>query len=404
MRNLLPSLTRTRIILLLVLSTIFYLSACSGSHPIPSKVGNIHEQKLYDKKFAAQAKTANQHLSDIRQQFNLPSASVAVGINGKLVWAAANGLADIEAEIPATLKTVYRIGSTSKVITSIAMGKLFEDGKLDLDAPIQKYVPLFPLKEQVITARQLASHTAGIRHYSWMFSPPFNEFILNKPFDNLTQGLSIFQDAELEFKPGTNFLYSSYGYNLLGAVIEGASGQEYLHYLQKNIFKPLNITGISADYKNKEVANRAEFYQVDDNNNYSADWEVNSSHKWSIGGLVASPSDLVLLGNALMDNKLLSAETFSLLTTPQISTNGGENPSGYALGWRNGKSQFSVGEGEQVELGFIHHGGTSIGATTMFLIIPERNMVLAITTNGRFEQTNGFQNSITRIAEAFLEK
>lgn len=220
----------------------------------------------------------------------------------------------------------------------------------------------------------------------------------------MTQGLSIFQDAELEFKPGTNFLYSSYGYNLLGAVIEGASGQEYLHYLQKNIFKPLNITGISADYKNKEVANRAEFYQVDDNNNYSADWEVNSSHKWSIGGLVASPSDLVLLGNALMDNKLLSAETFSLLTTPQISTNGGENPSGYALGWRNGKSQFSVGEGEQVELGFIHHGGTSIGATTMFLIIPERNMVLAITTNGRFEQTNGFQNSITRIAEAFLEK
>jgi len=97
---------------------------------------------------------------------SVPGVSVAVVQNGQPVWSAGFGMADLEDSAPATASTLYRLGSISKSITAVAILQLYERGKLDLDAPVQKYCPAFPPKDSPITSRQLLAHLSGIRHYN----------------------------------------------------------------------------------------------------------------------------------------------------------------------------------------------------------------------------------------------
>ena len=121
---------------------------------------------------------------------NLAGASVAVGIDGQVVWAEGFGWADIEQQVPVTALTRFRIGSVSKPLTSVAVGLLYERGKIDLDAAVQKYVPSFPKKRWPISTRQLMGHVAGIRHYRG------DEFLSSKHYDNVLAGLEIFERLE----------------------------------------------------------------------------------------------------------------------------------------------------------------------------------------------------------------
>lgn len=115
-------------------------------------------------------------------------------------------------------KTLFRIGSVAKSMTAYAAAQLFDTGKLDIDAPVQKYVPDFPEKQSVITSRQLLGHLSGIRHYGR------DEFVSRVHYENVNAGLVIFKDDLLLSAPGEAYSYSSYGYNLLSAVIESAAG------------------------------------------------------------------------------------------------------------------------------------------------------------------------------------
>src|SRR3989441_848006 len=130
-----------------------------------------------------------------------------------------------------------RIGSVSKPLTATSVALLYEQGKLDLDAPVQRYVPSFPDKGYPISTRQLTGHLAGIRHYK------DQEFFLNRRFATVLDGLTIFQDDSLLFPPGTRFSYSSYGWNLVAAVVEGASGDDFLHYMSTHVFRPKSVSG-----------------------------------------------------------------------------------------------------------------------------------------------------------------
>src|SRR5437899_2708143 len=167
----------------------------------------------------------------------IPGVQVAVAVNGKLVWSEGFGYADAERKKPVTRETQFRIGSVSKPLTATAVALLYEQGKVDLDAPVQRYVPSFPDKGYPITTRQLAGHLAGIRHYK------DQEFFLNRRFATVLDGLAIFQDDSLLFPPGTRFSYSSYGWNLVAAVVEGASGDDFLHYMSTHVFRPKSVSG-----------------------------------------------------------------------------------------------------------------------------------------------------------------
>ena len=208
-----------------------------------------------------------------------------------------------------------------------------QEGRLDLDAPVQRYVPDFPQKAWPITTRQLAGHLAGVRHYK-----P-GEFESRAHYDTVRAGLIVFENDALLFEPGTKFSYSSYGWNLLSAVLEGASGEKFLDLMQRTVFGPAGMTHTGPDDAAAIVPGRAHFYTRDDET-----WTivnagfVDNSVKWAGGGFVSTAEDLVAFGNALLEGRLLKPETLRLLWTSQKTVDGKDTD--YGMGW-SGRQGFA---------------------------------------------------------------
>src|SRR5271169_1524133 len=185
---------------------------------------------------------------------SIPGLSAAIVTDHTLRWSNGYGPSDLENFVPAKATTVYRLGSISKPITAAAVMQLVERGKLDLDAGVQKYCPAFPEKQWPVTSRELLGHLGGIHHY-------LDAFVENTRHYNLVvEGLDVFKNDPLVVEPGTKFLYSSFGYNLLGCVVEGASGRPFAEYLKENIFIPAGMDRIQTDDIFKIIANRARGY------------------------------------------------------------------------------------------------------------------------------------------------
>jgi serine beta-lactamase-like protein LACTB len=311
---------------------------------------------------------------------SIPGIAVAVARDGRIVWSEGFGWADLEQRVPVTPATEFRIGSISKSLTSAAVGLLVEEGKLDLDAPVQRYVPSFPVKRWPITTRLVAGHLAGIRHYHG------NEFLLYRHYDNVLASLDIFKDDSLLFQPGTRFSYSSYGWNLISAVLEEASGDDYLHFMRTRVFEPLHLVHTRPDVLDTLIPHRTRYY-----GRYHGTWlnepAVDNSYKWAGGGFLSTAEDLVTYGSALLQPGFLKAETLKLLFTSQRLTDG--KPSGYGIGW------FVTTDSAGRPVYF--HGGGSVGGTSQLVIYPTDHLVLAIVTNLTDARLGGLVTQLERV-------
>lgn len=296
---------------------------------------------------------------------NIPGFAIAVAVDGKLVWSEAFGYADLEAQRPATIATQFRIGSVSKPLTAAAVAQLYERGRLDLDAPIQRYVPSFPEKSAPITTRLLGGHLAGIRHYRG------GEFVLNQRYPTVTAGLAIFQNDPLLAPPGTRYSYSSYGFNLISAVVEGASGEPFLAYMSRHVFKPLGMTSTAPDRNDSLIPNRTRFYERSEAGQFVPSPTVDNSYKWAGGGFLSTAEDLVRFGSAHLKPGYLKAATLELLFTPQRTTSG--QVTVYGIGWNVATDTL----GHRT----VFHGGGSIGGTTAFGVDRDSRVVIALVTN-----------------------
>jgi serine beta-lactamase-like protein LACTB len=312
-----------------------------------------------------------------------PAVSVAVSRNGRLIWSEAIGCADLELQVPVSTTTRLRIGSVSKPLTSAALGALVEDGKLDLDAPVQRYVPDFPRKAWPITTRELAGHLAGIRHYD------HGEFEIRDHYATVRAGLAIFEKDALLFEPGTRFSYSSYGWNLIAAVIEGASGERFLDVMQRRVFGPAGLVHTAPDDPGPIVAGRAHFYTRTDAGAIVNAGFVDNSYKWAGGGFVSTAEDLVAFANALLEGRLLKPETVTLLWTSQKTSDGKDTE--YGMGW-------SVGRDAKGRRKISHSGGAQ-GGTAYLVIYPDDRLVAAMIVNS----DESFTGRTPRIAEMFLD-
>ena len=201
--------------------------------------------------FSSAAAEARELVKVWLAEHDAPGLTIAVMADGEIVWSQGFGMADLENRVPVRPHTKMRIGSVSKSLTSAAAGLLYEQGKLDLDAPVQKYVPSFPKKRYPITARLLGGHLAGVRSY---LPGAQSEMFNTRHYDSVVAGLELFQDAPLLFEPGEKYSYSSHGFNLLSAVVEGASGQDFLSYMQENVFDPLGMKATTADHTDQVCA------------------------------------------------------------------------------------------------------------------------------------------------------
>ena len=135
----------------------------------------------------------------------IPAMTVAIAQADRVIYSKAFGMADLENSVPATTETLIRTASIAKAITAVAAMTLTEQGKLDLDAPVQTYCPPFPLKQWPITTRELLSHTSGIRHYR---PQEVLEGDNTHHYKWMADGFSIFAADPLLFQPGTGFSYS----------------------------------------------------------------------------------------------------------------------------------------------------------------------------------------------------
>jgi len=299
------------------------------------------------------------------EESGTPGVSIAVGLDGEIVWSEGFGYADVEQRVPVWEQTKFRIGSVSKPLTAAALGLLYEQGRLDLDAPVQLYVPSFPEKRWPITARQLAGHLAGVRHYLG------REFLSNRRYTTVLEGLQIFADDSLLFEPGTRYSYSSYGWNLISAVVEAAADVDFLTFMQQRVFDQLAMENTVADHTDSIIPHRTRFYQrTEDGRVVNAPF-VDNSYKWAGGGFLSTPEDLLRFAFAHPYGGFLKPETVEMLWTSQRTADGEET--GYGIGWR-----VTALEGRVVE---VAHGGGSVGGTTFLLIYPEERAALAIVGN-----------------------
>ena len=305
-------------------------------------------------------------VKEFMEKEGVPGLSVSLSIDHKMVWSEGFGYANLEqktAVYPGFTK--FRIGSVSKTLTATAIGLLVEQNRLDLDLPVQSYVPEFPKKQWTITSRQLGGHIAGIRHYKK------GEFLSTKFYKTVGEGLDIFKDDELLFEPETDYSYSSYGWNLLSAVIENAAGVAFLQYMQEEVFDAIGMPNTVPEYMDQLIDGRTNYYEKDGKGKILNAPYVDNSYKWAGGGFIGTTEDLVAFGEAMLKHELLNAKTVQILQAPQKTKDG--KSTNYGIGWRSGTDN----QGHP----WTGHSGGSVGGTTQFVIFPEEKIVIAITGN-----------------------
>jgi CubicO group peptidase (beta-lactamase class C family) len=205
----------------------------------------------------------------------------------------------------------------------------------------------------------------------------------------LRAGLAIFEKDALLFEPGTKFSYSSYGWNLIAAVLEGASGQPFLAFMQSRVFGPAGLSHTAADDPGPIVPGRGRFYTRSEAGAVVNAGFVDNSYKWAGGGFLSTAEDLVAFGNALLEGRLLKSETLRLLWTSQKTADGKDTD--YGIGW-------SVGRDAKGRRKVWHSGGAQ-GGTAYLVIYPDEHLVAAMIVNS----DESFTGQTPRIAEIFLE-
>lgn len=364
----------------------FSFVALVAAPSLHAQVGVEYAVARSDAKYAEVVEMARFRFDSVMTTNNIPGLSVAVSIDGQVVWSEGFGFANIETGSPVTRETKFRIGSVSKPLTAVAMGVLIDQGRLDLDAPIQQYVPSFPVKAKgTITPRLVGGHLAGIRHYRG------RENLSSRKYATVTEALDIFKEDTLLFVPGTDYSYSSYGWNLLSAVVEGASGEEFLPFIYENVFGPLDMRNTVAEHMDSIIPNRGGYYVRSGRSLNSPIVNapyVDNSYKWAGGGFVSTPEDLLKFARGLMYGDILSEDTRNTLWATQHHADG--EASGYGIGFSDGMA---------MEHRRVGHGGGSVGGNSWFNMYVDDGVAMAVTTN----ITNGRYGSVAAdIMMAFM--
>lgn len=285
------------------------------------------------------------------------------------VWARGFGYADLENKSKANADSAYRLASVTKSMTAVAVLQLAEKGKIDLDAEVQKYVPYFPRKPWPVTVRQLLGHLGGISHYR----DYQKEGHIKVPKDT-REAIAIFEDFDLVAEPGTQYNYSSYGYNLLGAVIEGAARQPYGEYMREHVWQPLDMTHTFMDIPDNLIPGKVRGYRLIDGQIKNSEY-IDISSRFAAGGTRSTVTDLLRFARGIIDGKLLSAETTAEMLTSMVNKEGVFT--GYGMGWRINPVNGRFG---------VEHSGAQAETRTHLVLFPREKFSVAVACN--FEGSN----------------
>ncbi len=306
--------------------------------------------------------------AEIKRQ-EIPGLSVAVLSKERIVFSKAYGMADLENQVPVTRHSLFRTASVAKPITATAATILWQQGKLDLDAPIQLYCPAFPEKPWPITARQLLGHLSGIRHYK-SNSPDDPEISSTYHYAKLSDAFSLFANDPLVSQPGTAYLYSTFGYTVVGCVLEGAAAESFPNLLLDLVFRPARMDHSTVDDALMIIPDRVRGYARAKDGSLQNGASIDSSDKYPGGGLLVTAEDLCKFALALESGRLLQPVALKMMWAAQTTSTG--SSTGYGLGWG-----ILSDHGELA----LAHTGSQQGASATLLLIPSRRFAVAIMAN-----------------------
>jgi serine beta-lactamase-like protein LACTB, mitochondrial len=329
----------------------------------------------------ARARAAVAYVDSLRAAHGLPAVSAAVAVDGRVVWEYATGWSDSVNLRRATVSSAFRIGSVSKLLTAVATVRLWERGELDLDRPVQDLVADVPASRPPITPRLLAGHLGGIRHYGRA------DYVSRVSYPEVSATLHVFLGDSLVATPGTRYAYSSYGYNLLGAVLERAAGKDFRVIIRDEVTGPLGLEGIVAS-DSIPTPNEVGYFSRDAEGVLSEAPYVNLSDRWPSGGYIGTASDLARFGSSVFG--YLSDAGRTLMLTPLETADG--NSTGVGMGWRIGS------DGQERRTA--HHGGDALGSRAFLLVFPEERVAVTAAANLNFAPIS--ETEALRIAELIL--
>lgn len=356
--------------------------------------------ELYDSDYSEAGVGAAKLLADMRSRTGVPGASAAVSIDGRPVWAAGVGFADIEALTTVTPQTSFRIGSTSKAMTATVLARLVAAGTLSLDDSVAMHWPN-PLNPNwaKLTIRRLMSHTAGLPGYenNTDITGLIGSLWMVRRYDSVEAGLSLVDGSRLD-EPGEGFYYSSFDVNLAARTAEAATGLSYEELLTEEVTGPLGLeTPYLADRGDKPSF-EASWHQIR-SGRVRQHPHTDVSQRWPSGGLAARSKDLVRIAGAWLDEDFLPRAVVEEFWTPVRLNDGTVNEQNYAIGWRNDQSRTRFGPAVAVRL--LHHGGVSRGAMSWLALYPDLGIAVAVNINAETPDFADFASVEPQILRLF---
>lgn len=337
----------------------------------------------------------NSKATDILKSLNKDKGMVglsgAFSIDGKIEWISAQGYANKEAVVAFTPETTTRIASITKPMTAVAIMQLMDSHNLDLDSSIGLLLPEYnnhPYSQ--ITVKQLLGHRSGIGAYK-----SGKEAETTKEYSDLKSAAKSFDNRELLFNPGESYSYTTYGYVILGRVIEEVSGMTYTEYMQKNVFEKANMTNSGMEDYGTQYVGKSELYSKGKKKSKKAKLN-NLSNRLPGGGVYSTIEDIIKFGNAIVDGILVSPDRLKQMSEVEYRREGG-NP--YGLGW-------FVYQDEGGEGILIGHSGAQTGVSSQLFIVPKNRTVVAIlaNTSGGWDDVIKSTGELLQISQEFISE
>lgn len=314
---------------------------------------------------------------------SIPGLTVAVSIDNQLIWADGFGYSNQELKVKASPSHKFRIGQVTNAITAITAAKLVEDGKLMLDKPVAEYLPLMSKKKADFTIRQLGANSSGLR----VATEPAGKGTNN----SLDQQVASFINDDLEYEPGTRFQYTELGFDLIGYVIEKATGKKFNDVVKKTILDTLKLTNTVPDVFFRITENRSNAYDFNFMAQPIVASQIDLRGKEASAGYLSSVLDLVKIGNTILYPGFLKKETIDLLTKQFKLKDGREVQ--YSFGWivsKDNKNRIYYGQRGSIQ-----------GGCSAILIFPEDKLVIAFAGNIKSDTC---ELPIFEIANIFLNE
>jgi len=297
-----------------------------------------------------------------------PGAAVAVVLGDRVVFSHGYGLSSVETGVPITPDMLFRLGSTTKMFTASAVASLALEGKVELNAPVSKYISGLDPAIGALTANQLLSHTSGLRDEAPMFG--------SHDETGLGIGIHAWKADFLFAPPGRIYSYSNPGYWLAGYLAETVSGKPYADVIAERLFRPLGMQRSTLRPTMAMTWPLAQGHEVRDGKTAIIRPAADNASSWPAGSIFSSVLDLsrfviAFMNDGMLDGKrVLPSRLIEILSSPHATIPGSDDHYGYGL-------DLATADGVQ----WVHHGGSRAGYGSMIRMAPDRKFAVIITAN-----------------------